>query len=501
MRRNVGWFTFSFAFWSSGSNEGSDRHFDAQGSDLLDGLFAREFDTKKCASRFHSSMIRGASPYKPSSYLISRLRDYEKLHKRCGPRTTAYDQAMPQMKSSSSPGSSECKYVVWISYSGLGNRILTVAATFLYALLTDRVLLVDPGNDFPDLFCEPFPETSWLLPEDFPIRKQFDRLNQKSAASYGNMVKNKQTGRLQSHVYIHLAHDYGDHDKLFLCDEDQKRLENVPWLIMRTDNYFVPSLFLMQSFESELNKLFPQKETIFHHLGRYLFHPTNPVWGLIRRYYDAYLAKADQRIGIQVRTFDTGNGPFPYVMDQILSCTQRENLLPKVDSRGSSVADQPEDPKLRAVLMTSLLLGYSEKLRDVYWQNPTFNGDVIAVYQPSHEEFQQTEKKLHNQKAWAEMYLLSLCDVLVTSAWSTFGYVAQGLGGKTPWILYKPENRTMPDPPCRRALSMEPCFHAPPYYDCKAKKGIDTGAVVPHVRHCEDISWGLKVVDRQEEES
>jgi xyloglucan fucosyltransferase len=102
---------------------------------------------------------------------------------------------------------------------------------------------------------------------------------------------------------------------------------------------------------------------------------------------------------------------------------------------------------------------------------------------------------MHNRKAWAEMYLLSLTDVLVTSAWSTFGYVAQGLGGLRPWILYKTENDTAPDPPCRRAMSMEPCFHAPPFYDCKAKKGIDTGTLVPHVRHCEDISWGLKVVD------
>ncbi|KAI4385756.1 hypothetical protein MLD38_003749 [Melastoma candidum] len=149
-----------------GSIESSDRRHDGRGSDLLDGLFAREFDTQKCASRFQSSLIRGASPYKPSSYLISRLRDYEKLHKRCGPRTPAYNQVVRQMKSSSDPGSFECKYVVWISYSGLGNRILTVAAAFLYALLTDRVLLVDPGNDFPDLFCEPFPETSWLLPRD-----------------------------------------------------------------------------------------------------------------------------------------------------------------------------------------------------------------------------------------------------------------------------------------------------------------------------------------------
>lgn len=42
---------------------------------------------------------------------------------------------------------------------------------------------------------------------------------------------------------------------------------------------------------------------------------------------------------------------------------------------------------------------------------------------------------------------------------------------------------------------MEPCFHNPPFYDCKAKRAIDTGAEVTHIRHCEDISWGLNVVE------
>ncbi|KAI9165088.1 hypothetical protein LWI28_007444 [Acer negundo] len=97
-------------------------------------------------------------------------------------------------------------------------------------------------------------------------------------------------------------------------------------------------------------------------------------------------------------------------------------------------------------------------------------------------------------KAWAEINLLSMCDVLVTSGWSTFGYVAQGLGGLRPWILYKIENQSAaPDPPCGRVMSMEPCFHSPPIYDCKTKKYVDNGALVPHVRHCEDMSWGLKL--------
>ncbi|KAM7483338.1 hypothetical protein LguiB_007921 [Lonicera macranthoides] len=109
-------------------------------------------------------------------------------------------------------------------------------------------------------------------------------------------------------------------------------------------------------------------------------------------------------------------------------------------------AQKSEDYK--AVLMTSLSSGYYEKVRDIYWEQATMTGEVIGVYQPSNEGYQQNEKKMHNKKAWAEMYLLSLTDKLVASSWTTFGYVAQGLGGLKPWILYKPESRMAPDPPC-----------------------------------------------------
>jgi xyloglucan fucosyltransferase len=468
---------------------------------LLGGLLAPGFDEGSCLSRYQSSLYRKSPLHKPSSYLLSRLRSYEDLHKRCGPYTKSYNTTLEQLKSGQSASSTECRYLVWISFSGLGNRILTLASAFLYALLTNRVLLVDPGKDMADLFCEPFPEKSWLLPTDFSFKDQFNIFGQKSPHSYGNMLKNNilnsSIETLPSHLYLYLAHDYDDHDKLFFCDQDQALLGRVPWLIMKTDNYFVPSLFLIPSFEQELSKLFPQKDTVFHHLGRYLFHPSNHVWGLITRYYQAYLANADERIGIQIRVFETGSGPFQYVMDQILACTLKEKVLPEVDRR--SIVTPLGKRNLKAVLMTSLSSGYFENVRNMYWEHPTVTGEVVGVYQPSHEEFQQTEKYLHNRKAWAEMYLLSLTDVLVTSAWSTFGYVAQGLGGLKPWILYKPENQTAPDPACRRLMSMEPCFHAPPFYDCKAKTGTDTGALVPHVRHCEDMSWGLKLVDGHDE--
>ncbi|CAN8253638.1 unnamed protein product [Cochlearia groenlandica] len=469
-------------------------NFDFNYSDkLLGGLLANGFDEDSCFSRYQSSLYRKASPYKPSPYLISKLRSYETRHKRCGPGTESYKKALNQLDQDYvNDLYGECKYVVWVSFSGLGNRMLSLASVFLYALLTDRVLLVDRGKDMDDLFCEPFLGMSWLLPLDFPMTNQFDGLNQESSRCYGYMVKNQaiDAEKTMSYLYLHLVHDYGDHDKMFFCEGDQTVIGKVLWLIVKTDNYFVPSLWLIPSFEEELNKLFPQKETVFHHLGRYLLHPRNQVWGLVTRYYEAYLSHADEKIGIQVRVFDVGAGPFQHVTDQILACTKKEKLLPEVVEETRKF----KTVKHKAVLVTSLSSGYSENLKSMYWEYPTSTGEIIGVHQPSQEGYQQTEKKMHNGKALAEMYLLSMTDKLVTSAWSTFGYVAQGLGGLKPWIMYKPENRTAPEPACGRAMSMEPCFHAPPFYDCKAKTGIDTGKLVPHVRHCEDMTWGLKLV-------
>ncbi|KAF5744422.1 galactoside 2-alpha-L-fucosyltransferase-like isoform X2 [Tripterygium wilfordii] len=199
----------------------------------------------------------------------------------------------------------------------------------------------------------------------------------------------------------------------------------------------------------ELNKLFPDKETVFHHLGRCLFHPSNQVWGKITRFYNAYLAKANEKIGIQVRVFNAKTSPFQSVKDQILGCALREKLLPdteKQDVAPSKLENQTSKAVLN-LLITSLYPEYYESIRNMYLEESAETGEVISVYQPSHEVKQIFGNKMHNMKAWAEMYLLSLSDVLITSSWSTFGYVAQGLGALKPWILYKPEDQNTPDPP------------------------------------------------------
>ncbi|MQM09094.1 hypothetical protein Taro_041958 [Colocasia esculenta] len=471
----------------------------------LGGLLAGGFDEDTCQSRYQSTMYRKPSTYKPSPYLVQRLRKYEELHKRCAPFTAGYNKTLPFLDDRPAPEKeTECKYILWTPWSGLGNRILSLTSSFLYALLTDRVVLIDRGKDMTSLFCEPFPDTTWLLPPDFPITN-YDVYNANHPLSYGNLLRKKNistdgsgsSGTPPSFVYLNLPHDYNTEDMHFFCEPDQAVLKKVPWLFARTNNYIVPGFFLNREFEPELSRLFPQKEMVFHHLGRYLFHPTNEVWGMVTRYYKSYMAMARERLGIQIRIFNSKDAPFEVVSEQVINCTLQEGLLPKVDansSAGDTTADQPA--KTKSVLLTSLYSGYFDKIKDMYWEHPAVGGVVLSVHQPTHEEWQQTDKESHDLKAWAEMILLSLADVLVTSAQSTFGYTGQGLGGITPWILLKPEGGKMPQPACVRETSIDPCFHSPPWYVCREKRNGDNGKVVPFVTQCTDVHGGIKLVDR-----
>ncbi|KAJ4879305.1 putative fucosyltransferase 4 [Raphanus sativus] len=472
----------------NGSTETEPLHHDK----LLGGLLKPGFDEASCESRYTQSLLyRKPSPHKPSPYLVSKLRSYELLHKRCGPGTKSYKKATKNLGHDDDDDDEDqvrtsdkgCRYVVWVATDyGLGNRMISMVSLFLYALLTERIMLVDQRKDIiSDLFCEPFPDTSWLLPLDFPLIGQIGSYYREHSRCYGTMLKNhaiNSTTVPPLHLYLHLIHDYRDLDKTFFCEQNQNFIDNVPWLVVKSNLYFAPSLWLIPSFQTELIKLFPRKDTVFHHLTRYLFHPTNQVWGMVTSTYNANLSKADEVLGLQIRVFSTPSGYFQHVMDQVVSCTQREKLLPKT-------------PKVKAVLVASLHPEYSDELRNVFSERTSSTGEIIEVYQPSGERVQQTDEKLHDQRALAEIYLLSLTDKLVTSRRSTFGYVAHGLGGLKPWILYKPDKNVPPDPPCVRARSMEPCFIRAPLRGCQAKK-IKTA---PFLRHCEDWNPGIKLVD------
>ncbi|MQM17847.1 hypothetical protein Taro_050828, partial [Colocasia esculenta] len=102
------------------------------------------------------------------------------------------------------------------------------------------------------LFCEPFPRSTWPLPREFPLKAL--------APLLGTLPP--------SFIYAHLSHDYDVNDKQFFCGPDQHLLEKVPWMVLRSDQYFTPALFLVPTFQD---------------------------------YYEAHLASGSEMLGIQIR--------------------------------------------------------------------------------------------------------------------------------------------------------------------------------------------------------
>ncbi|OIW04968.1 hypothetical protein TanjilG_01164 [Lupinus angustifolius] len=478
---------------TSSTNDSSSILIHNEKDKLLDGLLVSGFDEASCISRVQSHSFRKASLHKPARYLISKLRDYEELHGKCGPYSRAYKRNVKHLQSKKNIGAAMCKYIVWDPSNGLGNQMISIVSSFLYAILTERVLLVRFGADMNGLFCEPFLNSTWELPKNTPF------WNERRVETYQTMLKKDKANNiskeaLPSTLFLNLQHTIDDPEKLFHCDYNQDLLRHIPLLILQSDQYFVPSLFMNPSFNLEINKMFPEKDTIFHHLSRYLFHPSNEAWGLISRFYQTYLAEADEKIGLQIRVFSPNTTPKQAIMDLVLNCTISNNLLPELDTKNPA-SSYTRNKTLNAVLVASLYPEYGESLRAMYLNKPSISGELIGVYQPSHEEKQKFHDNMHNMKAWTEIYLLSLSDVLVTTSLSTFGYVAQGLGGLKPWLLYKLISNDTHFPACERDFSFEPCNHIPPKHYCNGKTIKDYASSFPFLKGCIDYSIGVKLVN------
>ncbi|TKW30206.1 hypothetical protein SEVIR_2G020400v4 [Setaria viridis] len=495
---------------------------EGKADELLGGLLAPGMDRRSCRSRYESWRYFKHFPYAPSRHLLRALRAYEARHRRCAPGTPLYAEAVEMLRSGRrGSAAAECRYVVWLPFDGLGNRMLSMASGFLYALLTGRVFLVALPPDSADLFCEPFPGTTWLLPhQDFPVANLFG-LGVSPEASYTTLLNNKKIAAVvdddddtaasnatAAPAYVYLSLGWQLTDRLFFCGEHQRAIGKVSWLLLYSDLYFAPSLYAVTvEFRDELRRLFPEKEAASHLLLRYLLHPSNPVWGLVTRYYHSYLAPATRRIGVQIRMFGFGSIPVDDMYNQILACSRQERILPETDDgdgdAAAAAADTDTGGKTTAILIASLYADYYERLRARYYEHAAASGKSggvwVGVFQPTHEERQATESLAHNQRALAEVYLLSFSEELLTSGMSTFGYVSSSLAGVRPTILLTAHGHKVPKPPCRRAASMEPCNLTPPRgVECRARPVDGDGEeddLARHVRTCEDDGDGVKFFD------
>eukprot|EP00271_Cylindrocystis_brebissonii_P018740 TRINITY_DN5442_c0_g1_i3.p1 TRINITY_DN5442_c0_g1~~TRINITY_DN5442_c0_g1_i3.p1 ORF type:complete len:367 (+),score=54.04 TRINITY_DN5442_c0_g1_i3:874-1974(+) len=102
----------------------------------------------------------------PTKTFLEALRKYEKLHQSCVAGISAAQWEEHFM--GGLPGYQHCKYLIWKEpKQGVGTRLMSLLSAFLYAMLTNRALLVQTTEDLPSLLCDPFPRSSWWLPPTF----------------------------------------------------------------------------------------------------------------------------------------------------------------------------------------------------------------------------------------------------------------------------------------------------------------------------------------------
>lgn len=65
---------------------------------------------------------------------------------------------------------STCKFlIVEMGGVGLGNKVALLTSAILYAVLTQRVILVNSESLIPWTMCEPFVGSCWILDQHFPL--------------------------------------------------------------------------------------------------------------------------------------------------------------------------------------------------------------------------------------------------------------------------------------------------------------------------------------------
>jgi xyloglucan fucosyltransferase len=110
-------------------------------------------------SRSSSTLVGSHAKWKPV------LEEYANLHSLCiraAGNLTEYFFARNT--------SSGCKFVIAEAKTGMGNKVLLMTSAVVYAILTQRVILIPTSTSIPGIMCEPFLGSTWALSDDLQAR-------------------------------------------------------------------------------------------------------------------------------------------------------------------------------------------------------------------------------------------------------------------------------------------------------------------------------------------
>ncbi|KAG6542750.1 hypothetical protein Mapa_015825 [Marchantia paleacea] len=452
---------------------------------------------------------KGAKFLPPNPIWDELFAEYSRYHRVC-----TKSIRNPKGYFAKKDASSVCKFLVAdVAFgTGLGNKMFTLASGILYAIITQRVLLVPTTNLVPEITCEPFPGSSWRLdPETFPTPPEqfvtgdsswildtefFDRVD-RMMKIVPNANGTASLGPLAYAVGVK-RHEWQPKGR-FYCDTEQRTYSQSTWMYTSGCIYTIPKLFAIPSFRPVLEGLFPDRMAMTR-VVRSLLLPDNTVWDRVRRLQHVYLSGADRQLGLQVRYRD-GREMYTkmnnIVNKRITDCAHHNGLLPRLtselNSKLLSATNTSAPNPVVKVFIASLFPGVHESLSKLYVRNPSVSGEDVGLVQITQDETQEFSVEADRQ-AFTEVILLSLSDHLIVTPMSTFGGLAQSFGALTPWFIdYRSESST----PCERSPTVEVCNqYSIKSYSCPHDSDVNGqrfDQLIDYIKDCPVIDHDLGI--------
>jgi xyloglucan fucosyltransferase len=307
-------------------------------------------------------------------------------------------------------------------------------------------------------------------------------------------------------------------DNRFFCITEQKFLRNVPWVFLQGNQHFLPKLFVIPSFRTTLESLFPSRLVLTHVLRRSIL-PGDSVWQRVEQVREMQPDYAHRRLGIQIRYTDSQLEPLHLWEMRAQKCALENGMLPQHEqaaarsdltrtsqSNSSTAESNPGDAQsvddsaasasavnhtTTVVFIASLYDTLERYLRSDYLQQPPANtGEQVTVVQLTSNHQQSLFSREEDEQALVEIILLSLSDDVIVSPRSSFGNVAHSYGALQPWVIASQDviEGDLQQAGCLKAQSLEACYHTPErYLSCPHDPELHGSSVlelVPYIKDC-----------------
>lgn len=407
--------------------------------------------------------------------------EYSNLHRICMKRVGNVSEHFLRKSTVTVPG---CKFLLADGKNGLGSKLLVTVSAMLYAIVSQRVLLMPSWLTFRSVLCEPFVGSSWILDTatfQMPGPGQFNnswvegkvftqnlkqRLkllqeeNQDIREFNHSATKSKALPPLADAVVVTTVWPWLSWypDKWFYCTTEQRYLSEVTWMYFSGCIYSIPDLFGSTPFGATLQALFPDKMVVTR-MVRSALLPSDGVWRRFKHLNHVYFQQAHRRVAIQLHFFENTHETMSAEMNRrVLDCALANGILPTLNysttGQYSPIATSQVPAPITTVFIASLHSDLRQLMSEFYLRSQTTTGEAVGVVQIT-SRVEQWSVVEEDTEALVEMLLLSVSDSLLITPVSAFGGMGEAFGGLTPWLV-----RVTPGDgvSCERAQTVDPCM-------------------------------------------